>query len=199
MDKIRVVAFDVDGVLLDCQFPELLPRRLKLDSTEIAPFFEGPFKKCVVGAADLVEEVEPYLQTWGWDGTVDEFLDFWFESDSNTNDAALRMAKTLTKNGVKCVVASTQEAHRANYLNTEMHFSELFSGLFYSCRVGAEKPDSKFYDHVQAAVNVESSEILFLDDQARNIDGARQAGWNAEQYTIGQDLTRIVELYDLPY
>lgn len=193
-----MVAFDIDGVLVRCRFPELLPKRLKLDRTEIAPFFKGPFKKCVLGTADLVEEIVPYLQSWGWGGTVSEFLEFWFAADSQINDPAMRLAKKLTANGIQCVVASTQEAYRASYLDNEMGFSALFSGLFYSCRVGFEKPDAGYYNYVQDAINVSPTEILFLDDQTRHVEGARRAGWNAEPYVIGDDLTTIIAQYELP-
>jgi FMN phosphatase YigB (HAD superfamily) len=43
------------------------------------------------------------------------------------------------------------------------------------------KPDPRIYHAFARATGVSPSEILFFDDLGRNVDGARAAGWWAEQ------------------
>ncbi|GHO49401.1 hypothetical protein [Ktedonospora formicarum] len=41
-------------------------------------FFITKFSACVIGKADLKEEIAPFLRKWNWSGSVDGFLHYWF-------------------------------------------------------------------------------------------------------------------------
>ena len=81
---IKIVIFDVDGVIINREkyFSEKLAERLNLNlKEEVLPFFTGPFQECLMGRKDLKVEIVPWLVKWGWVGTVDTFLDYWFEEE----------------------------------------------------------------------------------------------------------------------
>jgi putative hydrolase of the HAD superfamily len=65
--------------------------------------------------------------------------------------------------------------------------------LFFSCRLGCEKPDPAFYRKVQSHIGVEPGDILFLDDKPVNVEAARALGWNAEVYLFGDPVRWLVE------
>jgi HAD superfamily hydrolase (TIGR01509 family) len=52
---------------------------------------------------------------------------------------------------------------------------------FASHLLGLAKPDRAIFAAVEARTGVEASRILFFDDVAANVEGARAAGWHAEQ------------------
>ncbi len=58
-------------------------------------------------------------------------------------------------------------------------FEELFDLLIYSHEVGVEKPDPTIYALTQERLGVLPHEIVFLDDRATAVEGARAAGWHA--------------------
>ena len=59
------------------------------------------------------------------------------------------------------------------------HFEE----IIYSAALGVCKPDRVFYTIAQARMGVTAAQsILFVDDRAANVDGARMAGWRAMLY-----------------
>jgi len=37
--------------------------------------FKNEFQPCLVGEADLKEQINPYLEKWGWKKSVDDFLE----------------------------------------------------------------------------------------------------------------------------
>jgi putative hydrolase of the HAD superfamily len=156
-------------------------------------FFRGPFRDCVLGQADLRDAVVPFLEDWNWPGSVDDFLAAMLEAEPN--DDAVDLASKLRENGKRCYVASTQEAHRAAFL--EQTFGSTFDALFFSCRVGRTKGDPRFYEDVTPQIGAEPNEILFLDDAEGIVDAARNAGWNAEVYAIGDDLAATLSGYGL--
>lgn len=189
--KIRAIAFDIDGVLINVKFPSVLPTALGVSASETNQFFAGPFSDCLLGRADLRELLPPYLTQWGWNRSLDDFLAFWFEVESQVHQPTLALAERLRTGGRRCFLASTQEQNRALYLETLLELGPRFDGAFFSCRLGCQKPDPEFYSKVATAIGHQPSELLLIDDNEANVIGAKALGWNAALYKIGDDLNNL--------
>lgn len=61
-------------------------------------------------------------------------------------------------------------------------FAGLVDRIVYSHEVGVAKPDPAIYELTAVRVGARPDEILFLDDSASAVDGARAAGWHAIQH-----------------
>ena len=79
------------------------------------------------------------------------------------------------------------------------HFSEAYAGvlghfreIFLSSAIGLRKPDAAAYDHVVKAIGVPASRIVFFDDLAENIDGARACGLTAVHVTSPDDVAHAL-------
>lgn len=187
---IRSIVFDVDGVLIrDGEFARILSDQYGLTVERTAPFFRGPFQDCVIGKADLQHAILPFLDEWAWPGSVTDLLKLWFEADSCVNGQVLDLVGELRTSGIRCFVASTQERHRAAYVEHQLGFGERFDGLFFSWQLGLKKPDRAFFTHVAGEIGHPPTQILFFDDHESNVLGARDAGWSARRYQIGDDIS----------
>jgi HAD superfamily hydrolase (TIGR01509 family) len=60
--------------------------------------------------------------------------------------------------------------------------------VMLSWRLGASKPSREVFDRAAARMGIRGSELLMVDDNARNVDGARAAGWDAVQFTTAATL-----------
>jgi len=56
-----------------------------------------------------------------------------------------------------------------------------FDHVFTSFQLGLIKPDVEVFHHVVEALDIEANQVLFLDDNIINVEGARAAGLQAEQ------------------
>jgi putative hydrolase of the HAD superfamily len=80
---------------------------------------------------------------------------------------------------------SAQEVLATRYLE-----SGLVSALVNSALVGVRKPDPAFYLLCLEAAGVPAAEVVFLDDQERNLVPARELGMHTE--LVGTDATAAV-------
>ena len=62
-----------------------------------------------------------------------------------------------------------------------------FDALVNSSRVGAHKPTREFFEAACAAVDTPVQRCLFIDDEDRNVRGARVAGLSAYRYSGPHD------------
>ncbi len=94
--------------------------------------------------------------------------------------------------GADDLVSETRRAVRVGCLSNtnRLHWQEFeqqwglpdrFDAHFLSFELGAVKPDREIFDRVAAALDVERGRVLFLDDNAINVEGARAAGLRAER------------------
>jgi putative hydrolase of the HAD superfamily len=64
------------------------------------------------------------------------------------------------------------------------HFRE----VYLSSSIGLRKPDAEAFDHVVAAIGVPAHRIVFFDDLAENVEGARACGLTAVHVTSPKDV-----------
>jgi glucose-1-phosphatase len=103
--------------------------------------------------------------------------------------------------GIKPVLArAAQRLPLYAFSNTNNPHIEYFSGryadvlghfreIFLSSSIGLRKPDAEAYDHVVKAIGIPAERIVFFDDLAENIAGARECGLIAVHVTSPADLT----------
>jgi glucose-1-phosphatase len=67
-----------------------------------------------------------------------------------------------------------------------------FREMFLSSSIGLRKPDAEAYDHVVKAIGVSAERIVFFDDLAENVEGARDRGLTAIQVTSSDDVAHAL-------
>ena len=63
-----------------------------------------------------------------------------------------------------------------------------FDPCFFSCDLGANKPDPAIYAAAQERLAEPPEGLLLIDDSPRAVEGARAAGWHAIHFTGQTDL-----------
>lgn len=75
---------------------------------------------------------------------------------------------------------------------------DLFDVILSSAELGVHKPARDFFAAACAAVDAPPERCLFIDDDDRNIRGARAAGLSAYRYSHGDDLSYVRAALALP-
>jgi len=75
----------------------------------------------------------------------------------------------------------------------DLRLHEALDRCFLSYQLGMGKPDPATFLHVAAELGCDAAEILFIDDNRLNIQGAREAGFAAEQAFGGEAVRAVLE------
>jgi putative hydrolase of the HAD superfamily len=148
----------------------------------------------VRGRCDLKEAIAPHAVDWGWRGSVDDLLDYWFRSEHVVSTEALQWVRSLRKKGHRCVLGTNQEKYRTDYLRTEMRLAGEFDQVFASCELGAAKPAREFFLRIEDQLRLPSGALCLVDDSEKNVVAARNAGWRGVWYRGIKDLAAIDEV-----
>ena len=190
---ISALILDADGVLVHGKtFSERLSRDYEVDHGKEREFFTTKFQECLVGKADLKESIAPYLSAFGWQGTVDELLDYWFAEEYILNKDLISYVGKLRESGIPVALATNQEKYRTEYMLEHMGFKDVFDRIYSSAHLGLKRPAVEFFAHLVEDLKLHKDEVLFWDDDQRNIDGALEYGIHAEFYTDFDDFLKVM-------
>lgn len=175
---ITTVLFDADGVL------QRLPLRAvvgvlrglgpRVSLREVA-LVEGP---ALTGESDFREGLAALLARHGVATPVDELLAH--HHDVVIDPRRLALVDAVRAAGTTVALATNQQRHRGVHL--QGLYAGRFDEAFYSFEVGAAKPDPAFFRIALDRLGVPASEVLFIDDQPRNVAAARSVGLHAERH-----------------
>lgn len=195
---IKAVVFDADEMIIKRKeyFSAKLSRERNIPEEKIIPFFKGKFQECVVGTADLKEAVQPYLKDWNWNGTIEDLLKYWFESEQEIDPRVVEQINNLKSRGIKCYLATKQEKYRTEYLRKNLGFENIFDGIYSSCEMGYKKPDQKFFEYINDDLkrkeNLKPEEIMFWDNEEANVAAAKGVGWESHLYDGFDDFQKVI-------
>jgi putative hydrolase of the HAD superfamily len=201
------IFFDVDGVLIDGWHADPSLRKpwdasidvdLGVNREAFERLFFGapgarsssPMFECVTGRRDLKAALADILPQVGYEGTVDDFVRYWFDKDSNVNGAVLELIRQLrNQENVQTFIATGQEHHRAAYLWNSLAFSKDFDRMFYSAEIGLAKKEIGFFEAINRSLGIRSGERpLFFDDQPEIVELAKQVGWEGMLFRSVEDI-----------
>ncbi|MDE6352170.1 MAG: HAD family phosphatase [Muribaculaceae bacterium] len=70
-----------------------------------------------------------------------------------------------------------------------------FDGTVTSFEAKVCKPDAAIFDYAIKKLNIVPAETLFLDDSQKNVEAARQLGFNAEVINPGEEFSAIIKQF----
>jgi putative hydrolase of the HAD superfamily len=189
--------FDFDGVIDNTEkFSVKYQKKFGISDDEMQPFFKGIFQKILIGEADLKEEVKPYLKKWKWQGSAEDFLTFWFESEDCLD---YRVISAIKEQGKKCFLATDQEKYRMEYIKNKMGMRELMDEIFYSVPFGVRKFKKEFYrkmcEEILEDFSIKKSELVFWDDHKLKVEEAEKFGIKSYLYNNFNDFQGEVNKY----
>lgn len=189
----KAIFFDADGVAL--RSARLFSEQLELDhgikNETLQPFFTGIFRECGVGNADLKEELAKVIKTWGWRGTVEELVDYWFTSGTQPEADLLAYVVELRRAGMRCYLTTDQEKYRGEHLRSLLGGGHPFDEVYFSAELGVRKKDPKFFEFVYSKIKIATmlkSDVLVVDDDEKNLEVVKALGFDAHLFTSLDEL-----------
>jgi HAD superfamily hydrolase (TIGR01509 family) len=178
---IRAILLDADGVVqraggaFRTHLATLVEPQQDLDAfiAEVVAV-EQP---CLIGAADFAVELARILERWNSRRTVAEALAIW--RDLIVDRSIIDAVAAVRSAGLCVCLATNQHTQRATYMSDELGYRDVFDREFYSCHVGAAKPDREYFERIVGALGLPPVQLLFFDDHDANVAAAREAGLNA--------------------
>lgn len=188
---IKYVIFDIDGVVVHGpRFSDKYTNEFGIGLEVMLEFFHGVFQDCLVGKAYLKDELDKVKGTWGWEGSVDELLEYWF-AGVEKDERMVEVIGQLRANNIICIGLTNQEKHRTVYMQSQLGLGDIFDYFFSSADLGYKKPEEKCYEEVASRVSIASwSEVLMFDDDQENIDSANELGVEGHFY---RDFEEFIE------
>lgn len=193
----KKILLDVDGVVIRPRhkyFSDKLSEDYGIPIEDILPFFKTDYKKAAKGQEDLKDILPSYLKQWNWTGTVDDFLNYWFESEKDVDQRVIDLVAQLRTKGIQVFLASDNEAHRAKYLMQDVGLEKHFDGSFFSSTLGWTKSDPEFFKIVVDQIGCLAEEIEYWDDDSKNVDIASEFGIDGRVYSNFEDLKESLSL-----
>ena len=91
------------------------------------------------------------------------------------------IAAMLARAGARLPLYAFSNTNGAHVEHFSQHYADVlghFREIYLSSAIGLRKPEAAAYDHVVKAIGIPASRIVFFDDSAENIAGARARGLN---------------------
>ena len=193
---IKVVIFDVDGMIVHgTRFSHRLAKKYNIPIETTEAFFNGVFQDCIIGKADLKQELTAYFPQWHWQGSLEEILNFWFDEKYNIiEERFFPLIEKLREKNIKCYIATNNEKYRTENIVNERNLGKYFDGVFASYTLQHKKPEAKFFESIlEKLTNIKKEEILFWDDDAKNIEKAEVFGLKAQIYADFAEFKKTIE------
>jgi putative hydrolase of the HAD superfamily len=124
--------------------------------------------------------------------TDEQFLEGWNSIFAGEIEGIVPLLDRASQHLPLYAFSNTNRAHMATFTREYAEVLKPFREIYLSSTIGLRKPDAEAFDHVVNAMGVPASRIVFFDDLAENIVGARARGLKAIHVTSTADIANAL-------
>lgn len=180
--QIRAVVFDMGGVLVELGPPlDILGPESKLTEPEFWSKWlaSEAVRDFEMGRCETEEFGRRLVVEFGLSMTGAELVERFAQWPKGLMEGAVEMVDGLRGGVQLAVLSNTNALHWQSQPQAEQ-VQALFDRQYLSYEMGLAKPDKAIFEAVMVDLGLSGEEILFLDDNQINVDGARDAGITSE-------------------
>jgi putative hydrolase of the HAD superfamily len=194
---VRALLFDLGGVVINFDFAgafRLWASRAGCDPSELAERFalDEPYEQHERGEIPASRYFAALRQSLAIDLSDEDFVEGW-------NDVYLGvvpgMSEVLTiaqRYLPLFAFTNSNPTHKSVWEHLYASDLQPFETIFVSSDLGARKPDPDAFDLVARRMGFAPGEVLFFDDGAENVVGARAAGMQGVVVASIRDVRRAL-------
>ena len=190
---ITTIIFDLGGVLIDWN-PEYLYRKVFKDESEMKHFLE---KVCTPewneeqdAGRTLAEATDFLLKEYPeHEENIRLYYNRWQEMLAGAIEGTVEIFEKLKKTKRFKIYALTNWSAETFPIALEKYqFLSWFDGVVVSGTEKKRKPFPEFYQILLDRYQVKAEETIFIDDNLRNVDAAKQVGLDAIHFRTPEQL-----------
>lgn len=100
----------------------------------------------------------------------------------------VEILKELKQKGYKLYALTNWSAEKFPWAKENFNFFTLFDGMVVSGQEKCIKPFPKIYQILLSRYNLKAEDCIFIDDNIKNVEAARELGFSAIRFTSPQEL-----------
>jgi len=181
---IKAIFFDLHKVVTHGDFNDIYKRfadRVNISAEIVSNFHRENLEGLLTGTVTSKD----MLEAFDLDDkiTVEKMLDIWTEEITKLMYADAEILSLLSKlKGAYKIGALTNLTEQRYGADIEMGLYEHFDFSVLSFKEGLKKPDPNFFLKALEQAGCASEEAVFIDDQAKNTNAAKEMGFKSIQY-----------------
>jgi putative hydrolase of the HAD superfamily len=185
--------FDLGRVVFKIEFEQALAcwaRHAGCEAGDVAARFvrDQSYRHHEVGTITDEAYFDSLRRALGIEISDVQFLEGWNAIFAGEMDGIAEQLARAANHFPLYVFSNTNRAHVDYFSKAYADTLKPFRELYYSSTIGHRKPDAAAFDHVVAAIGVPASRVVFFDDLAENVEGARARGLKAVHVTSSRDV-----------
>ena len=191
--NIRAVVFDLGGVVIDWD-PKLLYRKvfdgdeakMEMFLSQICP---PDWNERQDGGRSLAAATEERVAAHPeWEREIRAFYGRWIEMVGGPIPGTANIMGELAALGVRLFALSNWSAETFPFVRHRFPELDLFEKIVISGEHGCAKPDERYYRIALEAFGLPATNLLFVDDNLRNIRAAERLGFQSLIFKSAKEL-----------
>jgi glucose-1-phosphatase len=189
--------FDLGRVVLDIDFSKAIAcwaEHAGCEPSDLVARFvrDETYRHHEIGEISDAAYFDSLRSTLGIRISDDQFLQGWNAIFTGEMPDIAPLLERAARHMPLYALSNTNRPHVEYFSSTYAGLLGHFRKMYLSSTIGLRKPDAAAYDHVVNAIGVAAPRIVFFDDLAENVEGARARGLNAVHVKSSADVARAL-------